>query len=181
MDELALGLGYSLDCPEALEVGWQHVSHDSNLGKGDPGKLLDFAQGMHPHFEHGDVVCRIKVHDRQGQAELSVQVSRRTKHVEFLAEEPGDDFLGCRLPHAARNSNHAHLVLASPGAGKADQGLARGSDLNDWMLSLGIDALRDSLNERAVRATAECVADEGMAVLVFAPKRDEKVTGVNCA
>ena len=57
LNELRLGLGHTLDGAHALQMHRANVGDNPDPGLGDSTQLGDFAQRIHPHFQHGPLVA----------------------------------------------------------------------------------------------------------------------------
>ena len=78
------------------------IGDDRHVGRGDPGQRPDLAGRAHAHLEDGGVVAGPKPQEREGQAEVVVEVPLAFQDVVARREEGGGEVLGRGLARRSR-------------------------------------------------------------------------------
>ena len=100
--------------PGALRVHRPHVGYHSHLRQRKIAQERDLARHVEAHLQHRPLVSRPESQHRQRQPDLIVVVAGVSQRPVALAQHLRHYLFRRRLAHAARDSDHAQVVLSAP-------------------------------------------------------------------
>ena len=111
--ELSLGLLHAFETAESLQVGtayvgnhtagWLHVFHE----------FSDVTRMGSTHFYNGNLIFRRETEERLWYAYIIIEVALSEHHVELLAENSRDEFLGGGLAVGSGDSYYRNIEVAA--------------------------------------------------------------------
>ncbi len=95
LDELIFCAGdASLSFGEVFDVSHADIGDDAPVGRGNAGKLGNFAGVIHAHFDDGEFVPGFKAQELERQAEAVIEISQRFENVKLCCESSGHCVFG---------------------------------------------------------------------------------------
>lgn len=95
------------------------VGDDTNARARQCRHRMDFSQRIHAHLQHGALVLRLELQERQGQTEFTIEVALIMERIKTLAHDRIRQFLGACLAHAPCDANHSKSGMGTVVALKA--------------------------------------------------------------
>src|SRR5215207_6215157 len=90
------------------------IGHYANVRKGNIAQEGDLAGNVKSHFENGALMARAQLQHGEWKSDFVVEVAGAFERAVARAQYFGDNFLGRRLAHAARNTDHSQIKFAAP-------------------------------------------------------------------
>ena len=189
LDELALAGFDRVEGPGSRQVHATHGGDDPDRGLREPGQQRDLTGDVEAHLEDHGLVLGAKTKQREGQADLVVEVALAAQHRAADGEDLGDLLLGGGLREGAGDADDERVEALAPGCRDGAQGVARIGHPNDRRLPAAGDHRRSDRREPVRRqrfGDDECPGagrgrrlEETMPVGVFTREREEGLTAAN--
>ena len=103
LQQLALRAPDALDRADLLQVDGADRGDHADLGPRERAELRDLAEAAHRQLEHAHLGVRLEAAERERDADLVVVARLGRDGAGVRAAEGGEDVLGRRLPHRARD------------------------------------------------------------------------------
>ena len=98
------------------------IRHHADLWQRNIAKKRDLTGHIESHFEHSPLMTRTQTQDREGQPNLVIEITGTFQRAITRAEHFRHHFLCSGFTHAARDTDHAQVQLATPVARDLLQG-----------------------------------------------------------
>ena len=175
-NHLAFGTRDAFQAAEALQVLGAGIGDDADRGTTDAHQRLDFTGAVGSHLHHCEAVLAAYPEQRQGHADVIVEIAAGAQARAGLGQDAGNHFLDRGLAIAAGNANDWNGKALAPGPGASGQRLQCVIDQN---LAAGPGLLRT--HHGAGRAARHRRGHIVLPIEAWTRQCDEQLTGVHSA
>ena len=174
LEDLALGLENAIPAAQILNVGVADVGDDGDVRLDHLPQIADLAEVVHARLDDRRLMLRRQLEQRQGRADVVVEILRRLQGAIPGGQHRRDHLLGGGLPHAAGDLDKGYI---EPLPVRLRQGLQS----QTGVLHLNVEfvraqRLRKSGAQTARRAGVQRHVDEAVSVEILARQRDEQAS-----
>ena len=128
-DRLALRAGHSFEAAESFEVLSAGVGDEAHRRPRHLDQVRDFPRPVGAHLDDRETVSGLEPQQRQGHADVVVEIAACRQGVAGLGEDRRRHFLGRGLAVAARHADDRNVERLAPGvSGASERRLGVGDD-----------------------------------------------------
>ena len=171
--ELAFGADDTLERSETFEMRSADVGDQATIRAGDSAEVAYLAGVVRAHFDDGHLVRLREAKQREGYADVVVEVALRAERAEASGEDSGHELLCRRLAVRAGDANDGCVECFAMQSGEALQGLEDTVDAKESR----IVRQRRIINDGVSAAVAERLQGKGITVEGVAFECEKEAAG----
>ena len=119
--DLALSLEDALPAAQKFHMGIADVGDDGNGGPHHLAQVADLPEVVHPRLHHGGLMLGPQIQQRQGGADVVVEIPLGLEHPELCPQNSGHHLLGGGLTHGAGDLDHRDIIAVPAGSCQGPQ------------------------------------------------------------